>query len=40
MIVDILFLILKIFGVLLVIIIARAVQMHFRIQADIKRITG
>ena len=38
MIVDILFFLLKIFGVLMVIIITRAVQMHMKIQSDIARL--
>ena len=38
MIVDILVLILKIFGVLVVIMITRAVQIHLKIQSDIKRL--
>ena len=38
MFVDLFFLILKLFGVLLVILIARAVQMHFKVQGDISRL--
>ena len=38
MIVDILFLLLKIFGVLMVVIITKAVLKHMKIQSDIKRL--
>ena len=40
MIVDILILILKVVAVLFVILIARAVQKHLKIQSDIKRLTA
>ena len=38
MFVDLIFLFLKLFGVLLVILIARAIQMHFKVQGDISRL--
>ena len=40
MIVDIIWLVAKIFGVLLIVIIARAIQKHFEVQGMIKRLVA
>ena len=40
MIVDIILLVAKILGVVLVLIIARAIQLHFQVQGKIKRLTA